>query len=687
MEAPRNLGMTPAPVNSSHYVVLIGGAVALFIIGGIVGYIIGKGGSSSVSINYSEGQAAGSILSINKSLLDASTAYQQASSTQKQSALASAIDIAKQRKQVMLGLAKNNPAQFIQNALTPQQRNSMPSEIQALTEIATSVSGKFSIIHGDDFVNKKSVEYPMIATNVGQVTKRYALNFTNVANIPKDILPGTEVSASGVILDSQLVLTSGISAQVATITPSPTPVVGGQKTLVVLVNFQDAPSTPYTKNEINDLVFGNGQSVNSFYKENSFQKVSFSGDVMGWYTINIGAPKTTDECGSSIFDYIAATDTLVQNQGISFANYAKRLYVFPPVPCPFGGMVDGLGNPVAVSIGKDLNTFKHELGHTLGMNHAAAFNCGSIVNVSECPLNEYGDGFDVMGSGALYHFNVPHKIEEGWIPNVNIKTVLTDGTYKIYPLENTTGNLQAIRIPKMDALGAVNNNIYRESYYISYRQPIGMDASLPKEAVGGAMIHLWGTIPKLLTKLIDTSPLGEDSNVALQDGKEFYDPVNEIRIRQISHNSQYVTVAVSFSAREMNRAEAARFIIKAKGTKLNTANGPHFQDVPATHSDYGYIETLYNDGATAGCATGKYCPDSKVTRAQLVTFLVKEKAYPLQNPSTPHFRDVPTASPYYKFIETAYLNGLIAGYSDGTFKPDQNITLAQAYAVIFNAYK
>jgi hypothetical protein len=62
---------------------------------------------------------------------------------------------------------------------------------------------------------------------------------------------------------------------------------GAQSTLVILVNFQDAPTNqPYTLAAAQSVVFG---PVNNFILENSYQQTWLTGDVVGWYTIPLSS--------------------------------------------------------------------------------------------------------------------------------------------------------------------------------------------------------------------------------------------------------------------------------------------------------------------------------------------------------------------------------------------------------------
>ena len=51
--------------------------------------------------------------------------------------------------------------------------------------------------------------------------------------------------------------------------------------------------------------------------------------------------------------------------------------------------------------------------------------------------------------------------------------------------------------------------------------------------------------------------------------------------------------------------------------------GDSFPDVPRAHNFYAFIENLFHNGITGGCAGGGYCPGNPVTRAQMAVFLLK----------------------------------------------------------------
>jgi hypothetical protein len=102
-----------------------------------------------------------------------------------------------------------------------------------------------------------------------------------------------------------------------------------------------------------------------------------------------------------------------------------------------------------------------------------------------------------------------------------------------------------------------------------------------------------------------------------------------------------------------------------------------FYDLPDTYWAYTYIAYLYCNNIISGYSDGTFRPGVSTTRAQLAKMITLGFGWPLYNPINPDFTDVPFGSPYYEYIETAYVHGIVSGYSDGTFRPGNEVTRAQ----------
>jgi hypothetical protein len=57
-----------------------------------------------------------------------------------------------------------------------------------------------------------------------------------------------------------------------------------------------------------------------------------------------------------------------------------------------------------------------------------------------------------------------------------------------------------------------------------------------------------------------------------------------------------------------------------------------FSDVPPSNAFAAWIEALADEGITAGCGAGKYCPSQATKRGQMSVFLTKTFALLLYGP-------------------------------------------------------
>jgi hypothetical protein len=109
-----------------------------------------------------------------------------------------------------------------------------------------------------------------------------------------------------------------------------------------------------------------------------------------------------------------------------------------------------------------------------------------------------------------------------------------------------------------------------------------------------------------------------------------------------------------------------------------TAQPLPFTDVPVEYWAYGYIKWAYYQGIIGGYADGTFRPENPATRGQVAKMIVLAAGWAAALPAgAPHFGDVPPGSTFYGYIEVAVGHGIISGYADGTFRPALPVTRAQ----------
>jgi S-layer homology domain len=110
-----------------------------------------------------------------------------------------------------------------------------------------------------------------------------------------------------------------------------------------------------------------------------------------------------------------------------------------------------------------------------------------------------------------------------------------------------------------------------------------------------------------------------------------------------------------------------------------------FTDVDQSYWAYTYITQLACSGVIGGYSDGTYRPQNSTTRAQFAKMIVLSEGWTLANPARASFRDVDGSHLFYRYIETAYAHNVVAGYSSGLFKPDAYVTRAQVAKMLVRA--
>ena len=113
-----------------------------------------------------------------------------------------------------------------------------------------------------------------------------------------------------------------------------------------------------------------------------------------------------------------------------------------------------------------------------------------------------------------------------------------------------------------------------------------------------------------------------------------------------------------------------------------------FDDVSKNDWFYDDVEYVYESGLMQGVRTRTFEPNAPITRGMIVTILYRMEGWPAVSGSCV-FQDVAPGSYYESAILWAAAQGIVKGYDDTHFGPDDSITREQLAAILmrYAAYK
>ena len=117
---------------------------------------------------------------------------------------------------------------------------------------------------------------------------------------------------------------------------------------------------------------------------------------------------------------------------------------------------------------------------------------------------------------------------------------------------------------------------------------------------------------------------------------------------------------------------------KTEGTDVSLS----FTDVSETDWYYEEVKTLVGKGMMNGVSATEFSPDAFVSRGMLVTILYRMENCPAVKSET-NFSDVPEGQWYTEAVMWAAEKGIVNGYGDGNFGPNDPVTREQIAAVLW----
>lgn len=111
-----------------------------------------------------------------------------------------------------------------------------------------------------------------------------------------------------------------------------------------------------------------------------------------------------------------------------------------------------------------------------------------------------------------------------------------------------------------------------------------------------------------------------------------------------------------------------------------------FSDVSVNHPNYKAIVDLKARGVIAGYPDGTFRPDNLVNRVEALKIILGGAKVDVSTfKKIAVFKDTDSAQWYAPFLNKAVELNIVAGYSDGSFKPTQTVNLAENLKILLNA--
>lgn len=462
------------------------------------------------------------LVGSNDSLLRNLAQWETTPAAQRSQRTAQLAQIAAQRQQRLLALLARNPKVAATRFLPAAVRDRLPPEAQGYVEREVRAAGTVVATVSDDFAGGRSKTDFMLHLN-DNASQRLQLHMADSLGSEGDMLGfvGRKVSLTGTQVDGQLVITSKQSVLMAadaagstTTTVGTTALVkGDQKTLSILLNFNDA-ALSCTAADLQNRLFGStGTTVNTNFRNSSRNQVSFSGNVVGPFNINYSKAGSCDYSG-----WASAAEAAAKAAGIDTTQYARVNYVTPTnSTCGWGGLAYMPGRQSWVQSCTSTGIFSHELGHNLSFHHAAT------------PTSEYGDGSDPMGGAKAVLFSGANRVMAGWMAPGTVVDITGGGSFALDALALAAPTSpQVMRIFKADT---------NEWYHVSLRKAIDLDAGLSTAYLDKiTVVKASGKLPAKTTLV-----------AALGAGQAWTDTANGITVTHQSLAGNTATVGVSMT--------------------------------------------------------------------------------------------------------------------------------------------
>lgn len=134
----------------------------------------------------------------------------------------------------------------------------------------------------------------------------------------------------------------------------------------------------------------------------------------------------------------------------------------------------------------------------------------------------------------------------------------------------------------------------------------------------------------------------------------------------------------------MTRLDVVKMVYNLMGEGKSYESTVRFSDMPTDYAAVNAINFVTSRGIISGYPDGTFGPAKGITRAEFAVIIYK--AYNLQPNNSINVSLTDISSHWSRtYVTVSVQNGVVSGYEDKTFRPDRQVTRAEAVTMISNA--
>lgn len=227
----------------------------------------------------------------------------------------------------------------------------------------------------------------------------------------------------------------------------------------------------------------------------------------------------------------------------------------------------------------------------------------------------------------------------------------------------------------------ITNANNKNASFIMPAKDVAVTANWKKNSSGGTG-HTYYTIKAIAGAGGTISPSGNAAVLYGRNKTFTITPDNGYAIADVKIDGQSIGAVKTYTFERVKGDHTIEAVfMKATGNPQTGVDVP-FTDVSETDWFYEDVAYVYTNNLMNGTSTTMFSTNTTTTRGMIVTILYRLEGEPSVSDNC-HFADVKSGSYYEKAITWAAAKGIVSGYGNNQFGPDDPITREQMAVILF----